>query len=149
MSGRRIAVRRSPIHGRGVFALRPLDAGERVIEYAGEVIPWEEAVRRHAARPGEDAHTMFFDLGDGDVVDGWVGGNSSRWINHSCDPNCETAPGGRPHRDPRACADIAAGEELTFDYRLVLDEDDDERRRTAPTPARAAARRCRGTMLDV
>jgi len=147
VSGRRIAVRRSPIHGRGVFALRPLDAGERVIEYAGEVIPWEEAVRRHAARPGEDAHTMFFDLGDGDVVDGWVGGNSSRWINHSCDPNCETRLAeGRILI--RALRGIAAGEELTFDYRLVLDEDDDG----DPDGTYACAcgsPRCRGTMLDV
>ena len=138
-------MRRSPIHGRGVFALRPISAGERVIEYAGEVIPWEEAVRRHQDRPGEDAHTMFFDLGDGDVIDGWVGGNSSRWINHSCDPNCETRQtGGRIVF--RALRDIPAGEELTFDYRLVLDEEEDD---DGTYACACGSARCRGTMLDV
>jgi SET domain-containing protein len=144
---RRISVRSSPIHGRGVFAVRRLGAGERVIEYAGEVIPWEEAVRRHLDRPVEDAHTMFFELGGGDVDDGWVGGNSSRWINHSCDPNCETRQtGGRIVF--HALRDIAVGEELTFDYRLVLDEDDEG----DPDDTYACAcgsDRCRGTMLDV
>lgn len=128
-----------------MFALRPLDGGERVIEYAGEVIPWEEAVRRHQDRPGEDAHTMFFDLGDGDVVDGWVGGNSSRWINHSCDPNCETRQtGGRIVI--RALRAIAAGEELTFDYRLVLDDEEDD---DGTYACACGSARCRGTMLDV
>lgn len=147
MSGRRIAVRRSPIHGRGVFALRPIAAGERLIEYTGEVIPWEEAIRRHQDRPGEDAHTMFFDLGDGDVIDGWVGGNSSRWINHSCDPNCETRVA-EGRIVVGALRPIAAGEELTFDYRLVLEDDDDG----DPEGVYACAcgsPSCRGTMLDL
>ncbi|MGE0027735.1 MAG: SET domain-containing protein [Thermoleophilia bacterium] len=142
---RRIAVRSSPIHGRGVFALRPLDAGERVIAYAGEVIPWEEAVRRHQDRPGEDSHTMFFDLGDGDVIDGWVGGNSSRWINHSCDPNCETRQT-EGSIEILALRGIAAGEELTFDYRLVLDDEDGD---DGTYACACGSARCRGTMLDV
>ena len=145
MSGRRIVVRRSPIHGRGVFALRAIAPGERLIEYTGEVIPWEEAIRRHQDRPGEDAHTMFFDLGDGDVIDGWVGGNSSRWINHSCDPNCETRQAGGSIV-VRSLRDIGAGEELTFDYRLVLEDEEDDDGTYACACGSAG---CRGTMLDV
>lgn len=148
MTGRRFAVRRSPIHGRGVFALRTMRAGERVIEYTGEVIPWEEAVRRHQDRPGEDAHTMFFELDDGGVIDAWVGGNSSRWINHSCDPNCTTREEtGRIV--VRARRDIPAGEELTFDYRLgTEDGDDGEAGDEAAYACACGSPRCRGTMLE-
>jgi SET domain-containing protein len=145
VTNRRIAVRRSPIHGRGVFALRPIPPGERLIEYTGEVIPWEEAIRRHQDRPGEDSHTMFFDLGDGDVIDGWVGGNASRWINHSCDPNCETRQTGGSIVF-RSLRDIAAGEELTFDYRLVTEDEGDD---DGTYACACGSARCRGTMLDL
>jgi SET domain-containing protein len=129
-----------------VFALRPIAAGERVIEYAGEVIPWEEAVRRHSAPVHVRAHTMLFDLGGGEVIDGSVGGNSSRWINHSCDPNCDTEDdAGRIWVLARR--DIHAGEELTFDYRLEAEDDEDD-----PHGRYACAcgvPGCRGTMLEV
>ncbi len=147
MTGRRFAVRRSPIHGRGVFALRPMATGERVIEYTGEVIPWEEAVRRHQDRPGDESHTMFFELADGGVIDGWVGGNSSRWINHSCDPNC-TAREERGRIVVRARREIPAGEELTFDYRLGREDDDEDPDGDAVYACACGSARCRGTMLD-
>ena len=45
-------VRQSPVHGKGVFALRPIAAGERIIEYRGERITWDEATRRAEERGG-------------------------------------------------------------------------------------------------
>ena len=84
----RLAVRRSGIHGRGVFAREPIPAGTRLIEYTGERITQEEGDRRY---PWDDAvpyHTLLFTVEDDLLVDGGVRGNLSRWINHSCDPNC-------------------------------------------------------------
>ena len=89
MSSRRIAVRRSGVHGKGVFAVAPIKAGERVVEYKGERISWKEALRRHPHDPSEPNHTFYFALDEGGVIDGKIDGNSARWINHSCAPNCE------------------------------------------------------------
>lgn len=143
--GRRVQVRSSPVHGRGVFALRPLAAGERIFEYTGEVISWAEAQRRHPHDPQHPDHTFYFHIDDEHVIDGKHHGNSAKWINHSCAPNCEAEEvGGRVFI--HALRDIAAGEELSYDYGLVIDE--------RMTPAlkkrfacRCGAATCRGTML--
>lgn len=145
MTQRRTVVRRSGIHGRGVFALRPIAAGERLFEYAGERIDWQEALRRHPHDPRQPNHTFYFSLEDGRVIDGKFGGNSSRYINHSCDPNCQAFESeGRVFIE--AARTIAAGEELFFDYGLVLDG-----RHTKKVKAEYAchcgAPQCRGTML--
>jgi len=87
----KIAVKTSGIHGRGVYAARKISAGERVIEYRGERITWKECDRRPPSDPDDPNHTFFFSLSDGKhVIDANVGGNAARWINHACDPNCET-----------------------------------------------------------
>jgi hypothetical protein len=143
--GKRIQVRRSGIHGKGVFALVAIRKGETLVEYKGEVISWEEALRRHPHDPSQPDHTFYFHIDDGRVIDGKHGGNSSRWINHSCAPNCEAEDDdGRIFI--KALRHIKAGEELFFDYQLVIDE-----RYTAKLKARYAcwcgAKRCRGTML--
>jgi len=142
---RRVQVRRSGVHGRGVFAEVALRQGEIILEYAGEVIDWDEALRRHPRDPADPNHTFYFHLEDGRVIDGGVRGNSARWINHACDPNCESEEqSGRIVI--RALRDIAAGEELSFDYRLVIDG-----RHTAKLKKAYACRcgspACRGTML--
>lgn len=117
---RRVQVRRSRVHGRGVFALRSVAAGETVLEYKGEVISWDEAQRRHPHDPTNPHHTFYFHLDSGDVIDGKVGGNSARWINHSCSPNCVTEEvDGRIFI--KAERDIAAGDELFYDYRLSVE----------------------------
>jgi uncharacterized protein len=91
---RRIQVRRSGVHGKGVFALQPIAAGSRLIEYTGEVIGWPEALERHPHDPDDPNHTFYFSLDDGThVIDAKVGGNASRWINHACDPNCKAEEG--------------------------------------------------------
>lgn len=142
----RIQVRASGVHGRGVYALVPLKAGERIIEYKGERIDWEEALRRHPHDPAQPDHTFFFHLEDGDrVIDAAVGGNNARWINHACAPNCEAREGeGRVFI--HALTDISPGEELFYDYGLVIDE-----RYTAKLKKRFECRcghpGCRHTML--
>lgn len=143
--GRRIQVRRSGIHGKGVFAVRALKAGEPIIEYIGEVITWKEALKRHPHDPDDPHHTFYFHIDDGHVIDGTHHGNAARWINHGCDPNCEAdETDGRVFI--KALRDIAAGEELNYDYRLML-----EGRHTPKVKAqyacRCGARGCRGTML--
>src|SRR4051812_4111040 len=89
-SGRRIQVRRSGVHGKGVFAVQDIAKGETLIEYVGEIISWKEADRRHPNNPDDPNHTFYFSIKDGkQVIDAAVGGNAARWINHSCKPNCE------------------------------------------------------------
>jgi len=84
---RRIVVRRSPVHVRGVFALTNLPSGELLLEYKGEVTSWRIASRRYQRNGAEDGHTFFFGLDGGQVIDG--ARNSARWLNHRREPNCE------------------------------------------------------------
>jgi SET domain-containing protein len=142
---KRFAVRRSTVHGRGVFATRALAAGEQVCEYRGERISWEEALLRHPRDPAHPDHTFYFDIGDGTVIDGAVDGNSARWINHACRPNCEAED-----RNGRifiqTVQPIRSGEELSIDYALLV-----EGRYTRQLRHRYACHcgspDCRGTML--
>ncbi|KVL19471.1 SET domain-containing protein [Burkholderia sp. MSMB1826] len=143
---RRVVVRRSPVHGRGVFALRALEAGERIFEYKGETIEWSAAVRQHGSS-GAAGHTYFFGLSDGRVIDGGRRGNSARWLNHSCDSNCEALEIG-DRVFIHASAAIAPGEELFLDYQLAVDDPTDEETRLSYV-CRCGALSCRGTMLAV
>ncbi|MEK8028887.1 SET domain-containing protein-lysine N-methyltransferase [Ideonella sp. BYS139W] len=145
LAGRRIQVRRSSVHGRGVFAVQAIPAGTELIEYEGETISWEEALRRHPHDPSQPDHTFYFHIDDARVIDGNIGGNASRWINHSCEPNCEAEEDG-DRVFIKALRDIASGEELSFDYGLIIDE-----RYTPALKKRFACHcgstHCRGTML--
>lgn len=145
MSSRKLIVRRSGVHGKGVFAARPVQAGERLLEYKGERISWKEAVRRHPHNPDEPNHTFYFALEDGRVIDGNVDGNSARWINHSCAPNCEAEEiDGRVFI--QALRDISLDEELFYDYGLVIDERQTKKLKKEYA-CHCGARKCRGTML--
>jgi len=139
----------SPMHGTGAFAARPIPAGTRLVEYAGERITPAEADRRYPEAPGAAHHTQLFaiDGPDGEevIVDAAVGGNVARFINHSCVPNCDAVV-----EDGTiwitTVRDVAPGEELAYDYAFVLEE------RHTPTakrryPCRCGAAACRGTML--
>lgn len=142
---RRIAVRQSSVHGRGVFAVRDIAVGERIIEYKGRVMSWRSAIARHQKLACEDGHTFFFELTDGRIIDGGAGGNSARWINHACTPNCVAEEdAGRVFIS--ASHAICAGDEISIDYQLNVDG-----RRTAAVRAAYACRcrspECRGTML--
>jgi len=139
------AVRRSKLHGNGVFAARKIPAGTRIIEYGGARISAKEADRRHPTNPDDPFHTFFFALSSGRVIDGGDEGNDARWINHSCEPNCASSI-----EDRRIYIDtlreIAPGEELTYDYHFVT------RDRHTPAvkrrfPCHCGAAGCRGTLL--
>ncbi len=143
MSSRRIAVRRSGVHGKGVFAVAPIKAGERVVEYKGERISWKEALRRHPHDPSEPNHTFYFALDEGGVIDGKIDGNSARWINHSCAPNCEAEEvKGRVYI--HALRDIGPEEELFYDYGLVI-APTRTKNRTRESAGHGGGAACRGT----
>lgn len=138
-------MRRSAIEGRGVFALRLIRKGARVVEYVGERISHREADRRHTSEDGWSPHTMLFTVDTKTVIDATRHGNSARWINHSCIPNCEAVDDeGRIYVE--AIRDIHPGEELTYDYNLVLDEPHTPAAKNAH-PCYCGAQRCRGTLL--
>ena len=140
-------VRNSPIHGRGVFAARLIRKGEDIIEYRGRRISTEEADDLPDSDPDNPFHTFLFELNDGRVIDAARGGNAARWINHSCQPNCE------PYEDEdcrvfiAAKRTIRAGEELGYDYKLNV-PGRRSARMLANYACRCGAPRCRGTMVD-
>ena len=145
-SGKRIQTRRSGVHGKGVFALQDIAEGETLIEYVGEVISWDEAQDRHPHDPNDPNHTFYFHVNEDRVIDALYGGNSSRWINHSCDPNCE-ADEDKDRIFIKAIRNIAAGEELNYDYGLIIDEPY-TKKLLAEYPCWCGAKNCRGTLLS-
>ncbi|MDB5798285.1 MAG: hypothetical protein JWP36_2187 [Paucimonas sp.] len=140
-----IAVRHSKVHGNGVFATRKIAAGTRIIEYQGARITQREANKRSGQDPDNPFHTFFFSLESGKLIDGGDQGNDARWINHSCAPNCE-AQEEDGHVYIHALRDLRRGEELNYDYGLIVEE------RHTPAVKRAyecrcGAPECRHTML--
>jgi uncharacterized protein len=143
--GRRVQVRRSGVHGKGVFALTAIPAGETIIEYTGERITWKEALRRHPHDPTQPNHTFYFHIDDKHVIDANVGGNAARWINHACDTNCE-ADEVDGHVYIKATRDVLPGEELFYDYGLVIDEKLTKKLKRE-YPCHCGSPHCRGTLL--
>jgi SET domain-containing protein len=138
---RRITARHSLVHGMGLFALQPIAAGEKLIEYKAEVTSW----RRAAARQRSDAgHTFVFGLSDGRVIDGSRGGNSARFLNHACAPNCKAIETG-DRVFIHAPAPIAPGDELFINYDLTVDGAITDEIRAQYSSHRGAAG-CRRTM---
>jgi hypothetical protein len=141
-----VETRDSGIHGRGVYATRPIPKGTRIIEYLGERISHAEADRRYERKGEDDGHTFLFIASRRTVIDAGVNGNDARFINHSCDPNCETViENGRVFIE--AIRRIRPGEELGYDYQLTWESTDDPLE-LALYACRCGAKRCRGTMLD-
>lgn len=138
-------VGKSPIAGRGVFATRKIRKGSRIVEYVGERITPEEADRRYDDDEMEVHHTFLFIVDDDTIVDAAVRGNAARFINHSCDPNCEAyVEDGRIWVD--AIRDIPAGTELLYDY--AYERAGRFKRSYWDTYAcRCGARKCRGIIL--
>lgn len=140
------AVRSSPIHGRGVFATRTIRKGAEIIEYRGQRTTWDIGSERQGQDPDEPFHTFLFELDDGRVIDATVRGNAARWINHSCDPNCEAVEDDDGHVFIQARRTIKAGEELAYDYRLQIDGRITNKLR-AEYACRCGTGRCRGSLL--
>jgi SET domain-containing protein len=140
-----IEVRDSALHGLGVFATTGIKKGTRVIEYLGERVSHAEADRRYDDKDETDSHTFLFIVDDRTVIDAGVDGNEARFVNHGCDPNCESVIRNR-RVFIEAIRDIAAGEELTYDYQIQR-EDSDPPNIDVIFACRCGAPRCRGTML--
>ncbi len=138
-----IEVRQSDIHGRGVYASRLIRKGKRIIEYTGERIPDE-----NIDDDDESSHTFYFALSNGKVIDPAVkGGNDARWINHSCEPNCEAIEEGN-RVFIYALRNIQPGEELFYDYSLQVDGRV-TRKEKKQYQCLCGQNSCRGTMLDL
>lgn len=149
---RKIAARKSRIHGNGVFALVPIAKGERLIEYKGRR-------RTHAEVDADDSgdvesgHTFLFTLNDDYVIDANFQGNSARWINYSCDPNCEAVleeDEDAPEKSRvfiEAKRAIKPGQELTYDYGITLDEPHTARLKKV-WACHCGSKKCTGTMLS-
>lgn len=141
-----VVVRRSRIHGSGVYAARRIRKGTRIIEYLGERISHEVADARYDAKPADDGHTFLFVVDDDLCIDAGVDGNAARFINHKCDANCETIIEDR-RVFIEALRTIQPGEELGYDYQLTWESTDDPAE-LALYACRCGAPQCRGTMLD-
>jgi SET domain-containing protein len=139
-------VRHSPVHGYGVFAARRIRKGTTVVEYLGERVSHQAADARYEDKDPHDNHTFLFTVDAKTVIDAGVNGNEARYINHGCDPNCESTT-----LDKRifieAIRTIQPGEELCYDYQIQRDHDDppdvDE-----VYACRCGAKSCRGSMLE-
>ena len=149
----KIATRRSAIHGNGVFAIAPIKKGERLVQYKGRLRTHKE-VDRIYADDVDTGHTFLFTLNDTYVIDANVGGNSARWINHSCDPNCEAVMVEDEDEDPARDAvfiqsrrAIKPGEELTYNYGIVLAEAHTARLKKL-WACHCGSAKCTGTMLQ-
>lgn len=141
-----VEARNSRIHGTGVYALKPIRKGTRIIEYLGERISHAEADARYETKGEDDGHTFLFIASNRTVIDAGVDGNDARFINHHCNPNCETViENSRVFID--AIRDIRPGEELGYDYQLTWESTDDPAE-LALYECRCGAKKCRGTMLD-
>jgi SET domain-containing protein len=133
------------VHGRGLFAARRIRPDSQLIEYKGERLNEAEVEARYPESVADDPHTLLFQIGGGSCIDAAVGGNAARFINHSCQPNCE------PRQDGDrififSIRNIQPGVELAYDYSLVI-ERGYSAERARIYACRCGAPRCRGTML--
>lgn len=139
-----IEVRESPIHGSGVYAAKDIPAGEKFVEYVGEMIRKKESEQRakkqsKRARKSGGAAVYIFNLSKKWDLDGSFDWNPARLINHSCEPNCEAFTVGK-RIFVYAIDEIKAGEELTFDYGFLPETYEDH-------PCRCGSEKCIGYIV--
>jgi hypothetical protein len=141
-----IKIRNSKIHSTGLFAKKDITKGTRIIEYVGEKVTKAESDRRADVPLGKNKKNgaygavYIFILNKRHDIDGNVTYNTARFINHSCDPNCETEII-RGHIWVIAIRDIKKGEELAYNYNYDIDSYKDHK-------CRCRSRRCVGYILD-
>jgi SET domain-containing protein len=138
-------LRRSAIHGLGAFARKDIPKDTEIIEYVGEKIGNREADRRYDDAAMKRHHTFLFILNDRTCVDAAFDGNESRFLNHSCAPNCEAVIS-RGHIWLSAIKRIPKGTELVYDYQFEDDPDytEEDLRFYA---CKCGAPNCRGTIV--
>ena len=140
-------VRQSRIAGKGAFATRDISKGERIVEYLGERVSHAVADARYDDNAADAHHTFLFNVNRSVVIDAYYDGNDARFINHSCDPNCESEiERGRVFID--AIRNIRKGEELTYDYAYGRDGTETPEEETGLYGCRCGTARCRGTILE-
>jgi SET domain-containing protein len=147
MKNKYFEIRRSGVHGRGAFAIKTIRSGTRLVEYVGESITPAESDRRYDDTEVKGKHhTFLFSVDSRKVIDATFGGNESRFINHSCDPNCEAVI-----EDRRVYIEsvrtIRPGDELAYDYnyeRTPKTTKADEKLYAC----RCGSPECRGTILS-
>jgi uncharacterized protein len=138
-------IRASRVQGLGAFATQRIPRGTRLIEYTGERLTPKAADERYPDDEDERHHTYLFAIDDEVVIDAAVNGNDARFINHSCDPNCDAViEDGRIWIE--TIRDVEPGEELAYDYAYILEE------RHSPAakrrfPCNCGSTKCRGTIL--
>ncbi|KAK5929322.1 hypothetical protein CgunFtcFv8_010561 [Champsocephalus gunnari] len=135
-----VGVYRSPIHGRGLFCKKPIDAAEMIIEYSGNVIRSVLTDKREKYYDGKGIGCYMFRIDDYEVVDATVHGNAARFINHSCEPNCYSrviTVDGQKHIVIFASRRIYCGEELTYDYKFPIEDASNK------LPCNCGAKKCR------
>ncbi|MEN9560114.1 MAG: hypothetical protein RLZZ502_1325 [Pseudomonadota bacterium] len=139
-------IKKSPVHGRGLYAKTDIPKGTAILEYKGLRCSWEEAAEHLIEDPIDPYHTFIMALDSGLVIDGARRGNAARYINHSCAPNCETIEDEHERVWIQAKKAIKAGTELVYDYALTLPPRTAKKHRLGYV-CRCGAKRCRGTML--
>ena len=128
-----LILRQSRIHSYGCYTDAPIRKGTLIVEYVGERLTHEQADDLYDDFPS----TYLFGLDGGKrIIDGY---GVAAFVNHSCDPNCETDQI-RGKMWVIALRDIEPGEELTYDYNLYDGEGD--------APCRCRARNCRGSLYS-
>lgn len=142
-----VKVRNSKIQGRGVFASSKIKKEKRIIEYLGERIHPDEESKRYDDDNMDRHHTFLFEVDDKATIDGNVGGNEARFINHSCDPNCESVnEEGRIFIE--AIRDIKLGEELAYDYNYEVEGRITKKEKEFYLCG-CGTKKCRGTILNI
>lgn len=142
----RIEVRNSSVHGKGVFACQPLEAGIVIAEYCGPIMTWKQAEQRRGTKRSrrDDEHTFLFQITKRYVIDATPSRCRAKWINHSCSPNCQAVLTGR-RVFIETLRHIDTGEELFFDYQLQASGD---ALTDGSYPCYCGSPCCRGTMLS-
>lgn len=144
--GHPFEIRESPVAGKGAFATRPIRKGERIVEYTGERITHAEADARYDDDAMAEHHTFLFTVSSRTVIDATHGGSDARFINHSCDPNCESEID-RGRVFIFALRDIDPGEELAYDYAYERSGDEGEAEERQYR-CLCGTRRCRGSIME-
>lgn len=142
-----IEIRGDGIHGKSLFLKEDVKKGDKIIEYVGEKITKKEAERRidiidqQVKSTGKPSEYYIFELNKTHDIDGDVDYNPAKYINHSCEPNCEIeVKGGRIWII--ALRDLKKGEELSYDYAWDIDDDYEER------PCHCGSKHCVGYILN-
>jgi SET domain-containing protein len=130
-----LIIRSSSIHAAGCYTTRPIKKGARVCEYDGPRMSKAVADLRYEGR----FVTYLFACGGNQVIDGF---GTAMFFNHCCDPNCESEQDEDGRIFISTLRDIAAGEELTYEYNLHDSEDDDKQ------DCYCGAANCRTTMFS-